>query len=242
MEPLVVALPEFTGPLELLLDLIQRRQLDVTTLSLAAVADQYLEQVLARQGELEPLSEFLVVASQLLLIKSRALLLVPEERDGEDPAAELRQRLAEYQAMRAAAQWLAAREQAGWRSWPRGGELEERSLQRPLAPLSAVELARLAARLLHRVEQPTAVVEPAARPAVRERAMLLLEATAVDAWVPLAPLLGRDVPAAVATFLAVLLLVRLAILAVRQPGPYADIELRRLVREVVAAPDWAHWG
>ncbi|HZU04847.1 MAG TPA: segregation/condensation protein A [Chloroflexota bacterium] len=241
MEPLVVALPEFTGPLELLLDLIQKRQLDVTALSLAAVADQYLEQVLARQGELEPLSEFLVVASQLLLIKSRALLRLPEECDGEDPAAELRQRLVEYQAVRAVAQWLAAREQAGWRSWPHGGEREERPLQRPLAPLSGAELARLAARLLRTPEQPTTVVEPAARPAVRERAALLLRATTRDTWVPLAPLLGPDVPTAVATFLAVLLLVRLAVLAVRQPGPYAGIELRRLAQEVAAAPDWERW-
>ena len=103
--------PEFSGSLDLLLNLILKRRLDVTTVSLAVVADQYLEQVRALDGGLDSLSEFLLVASQLVLIKSRALLPANATQEPEtDPAEELRRRLAEYQVLQAAAHWLGERE------------------------------------------------------------------------------------------------------------------------------------
>ena len=107
---LSVTLPEFSGPLDLLYGLIQKRRLDVNAVSLAAVADQYLEQVFALDGDLEALSEFLPLGSQLLLIKSRTLLPAPpSEGDAEDLAEELRRRLQEYEVLRAP-------RQDGWRS------------------------------------------------------------------------------------------------------------------------------
>jgi len=74
-----VKLENFEGPLNLLLELIEKRELDITQLSLAKVADDYLE-FIEREGEIDlaNLSEFLLIASQLILLKSKALLPVFE--------------------------------------------------------------------------------------------------------------------------------------------------------------------
>lgn len=227
---LLVDVPEFSGPLDLLLSLIQKRRLDATAVSLAAIADQYLEQVLALEGELDALSEFLLLASQLLLVKSRALL--PGSAAGEpdgDPAEDLRRRLAEYQTLQAAARWLGEREAAGLRSWPRGGELPESQSPVALAPVVPSLLHRLVAERLRQrpVDQPPAILEQCRRPTLQERAQIVFAAVTVDGWHPLGGLIGADVPTAVATFLAVLALVRRGLVLVRQADPSGPLEIQR---------------
>jgi segregation and condensation protein A len=227
----VVDVPEFAGPLDLLLGLIQKRRLDVTAVSLAAVADQYLEKVLALEGELDALSEFLMLASQLLLIKSRALLPASGGTEPEiDPAEDLRRRLAEYDILRAAASWLGERESAGWRSWARGGDLPPSDAPVTIAPVAPLVLARL---LVDRLNQrppasPTDSLPPNTRPTLRARARYLLDQTSVSDWRSLESLLGCGVPSAVATFLAVLVLVRAGLLFVRQPEAAGLPEVRRV--------------
>jgi segregation and condensation protein A len=103
-----VELPEFTGPLGLLLTLIEARQLDVLTVPLGDLAGAYLEALASLDDDrLGNVSSFVAVASQLILIKSRALLprrvelppgAIPEEEP--DPEAELRARLVLYRAHR----------------------------------------------------------------------------------------------------------------------------------------------
>ncbi len=118
-----VTLPVFEGPLDLLLHLIERQELDITEVSLAQVTNQYLE-YLARFGERDPesLADFLVVAAKLLLIKSRILLpqpptsAVPDEGDeGED----LVRQLIEYRKFKDAARRLKEIETLGLRSYIR---------------------------------------------------------------------------------------------------------------------------
>jgi len=101
---------EFEGPLDLLLDLIEQEKLDVTTFSLAKIADDYLQEVRRLQEvKVESLVDFLVVASQLLVIKSRALLPLLEQPTGESASAdELARRLAELKKFREAAELIAA--------------------------------------------------------------------------------------------------------------------------------------
>src|SRR5215510_15378883 len=96
----LVTLPAFDGPLGLLLALIEARQLDVLTVPLGALADAYLDALATLEGDrMGNVSAFVAVASQLILIKSRALLprrietapgVLPE--DEPDPEAELRAR------------------------------------------------------------------------------------------------------------------------------------------------------
>ena len=119
-----IQLPVFSGPLDLLLHLIERDELDITAVSLVAVTDQYLEQVRHLTGErLEQLMDFLSIGARLLLIKSQALLPQapsgPETEEEEDPAEALARQLRLYRRFKAAAGSLAQREQSGLRTYLR---------------------------------------------------------------------------------------------------------------------------
>jgi segregation and condensation protein A len=118
-----VTLPVFEGPLDLLLHLIERQELDITEVSLAQVANQYLDH-LAHIEERNPdrLADFLVVAAKLLLIKSRALLpqpAVPPEPEEGDIGDDLVRQLIEYKRFKEVAGWLATMEEEGLRSYVR---------------------------------------------------------------------------------------------------------------------------
>mgnify|MGYP001145747732 CR=1 FL=1 len=85
-----VAIPVYEGPLALLLDLIERAELDITTVALAQVTDQYLAYVRALEHVTpEDISSFLVIASKLIQIKSEALLPRPPTREVGETAVEL---------------------------------------------------------------------------------------------------------------------------------------------------------
>lgn len=126
-----VQLEVFEGPLDLLLQLIRREELEITAISLAAVTDQflaYVEQLHATDDAINPkrqaaMASFLEVAAQLLLIKSRELLPrsadARTEEDEEDPAELLAQRLREYAQFKEAAVTLKQRDSAGLRSFVR---------------------------------------------------------------------------------------------------------------------------
>lgn len=150
-----IELPVFSGPLDLLLHLIERNELDITAVSLVVVTDQYLEQVRRLSGErLEQLMDFLSVGARLLLIKSRALLPVsPEDtgvEDEEDPAEALARQLRLYRRFKAAAGFLARQEHEGLRTYLRVAPPPalERSLD-----LSGIDLDSLIAALRAALER-----------------------------------------------------------------------------------------
>ncbi len=124
-QPYQVKLTVFQGPLELLLHLIQREELDITKVSLAQVTDQYLEYIgLLEELTAEILADFLVVAAKLLLIKSQFLLPRPptapgEEEGEEDIGDELARQLIEYKRFKDAALELKQREEMGLRAYVR---------------------------------------------------------------------------------------------------------------------------
>src|SRR3974390_2197340 len=109
-----VTLPAFDGPLALLLALIEARQLDVLTVPLGALAGAYLDALATLDADrMGNVSAFVAVASQLILIKSRAMLprrpaegAIPLAGEGPDPEAELRARLVLYRAFRDAGRRL----------------------------------------------------------------------------------------------------------------------------------------
>lgn len=122
-QPYRVRLEVFEGPLDLLLHLIEKQELDITTVSLAVVTDQYLEYIAhLDQLNAETLADFVVVAAKLLLIKSRALLPTPpmlvvegEEDVGDDLVRQLR----EYKKFKQLAHQLRQREENGLRAYLR---------------------------------------------------------------------------------------------------------------------------
>jgi len=134
-KPYEVRLAIFEGPLDLLLHLIEREELDITKVSLAQVTDQYLEYIsLLEQLNAEILADFLVVAAKLLLIKSETLLpqppRAPGEEEEEDIGEELARQLIEYKKFKEAAIELREREEMGLRTYVRVAPPPK--LERPL--------------------------------------------------------------------------------------------------------------
>src|SRR5258705_4328641 len=131
--PYTIHLPGFEGPLDLLLHLIERNQLEITTISLVAVTDQFIKYLRTwDEPPLPRLAEFVAMAARLLLIKSRSLLPRQprqEESTGEadelDDAEQLRRHLIEYKTAREIARALRAREIAGLQSFSRVARLVE---------------------------------------------------------------------------------------------------------------------
>jgi segregation and condensation protein A len=124
-----VHLEVFEGPLDLLLKLIERRQLDISKVALADVTGAFLSYMSAHPDmPPAPMASFVWVASKLLWIKSQALLPRPPaaraEDDEEDPGDELVRRLEAYKRVQEAAKWLRGRETAGLRSYERPATLQ----------------------------------------------------------------------------------------------------------------------
>jgi len=116
-DALELVLEAFQGPLDLLLYLIRKHNLDVLDIPMAQLTQQYMGYIeLMRQGRLELAAEYLLMAAVLIEIKSRMLLpRLPKATDeeGEDPRVELMRRLLEYEQMKLAAQKLNEMPQAG---------------------------------------------------------------------------------------------------------------------------------
>lgn len=155
-----VELPVFEGPLQLLLHLIESRQLDVLTVPLAEVADGYVEHLARHPVDAANLSEFVAIAAQLIYLKSRRLLPsepLPPVPDGADEPdeEELRRRLLEYRALRDASMALGERDGVApvMRREPRESDLPEV----PAEPLPV-------AVLVNRLEMLAAIPEPVPPP------------------------------------------------------------------------------
>ncbi len=117
-----VDLPVYQGPLDLLLQLIEREELDITKVALAQVTDQYLAHVRAlEQQNLSDIADFILIAARLLLIKSDALLPRPPERapGEEDPGEALARQLILYKKYKELSEILRQREAEGLRSYLR---------------------------------------------------------------------------------------------------------------------------
>src|ERR671937_2852158 len=126
-EELKISLPLYEGPLDLLLDMIRKQKLDIYDIPIAKVTEQYLAYLhVMEEMNVDVASEFLVIAAQLIYIKSRMLL--PPDPDGtpeeqEDPRAELVRRLIEYEKFRNAAQMLYQRELVENAAWSNPGAI-----------------------------------------------------------------------------------------------------------------------
>jgi segregation and condensation protein A len=247
-----VQVAEFDGPLALLLSLIESRQLDVLTVPLGALADAYLD-ALGRlpADRLGNVSAFVAVASQLILIKSRAMLprqpdltkSAPSVDEGADPEAELRARLVLYRAHRDAGLQLAhqaSRRIGLFRREPGIARATALAGARPTdAPtldpaLLALAVARLAA-IAPPLELPP---ETMARTVTLAERSAIIRAALRDApSVVLQELLAgvRDRVVIAVTFLAMLELVKRREIVVEQAASWGPIVARATTAEERAA-------
>lgn len=230
-DALEVFLDAFEGPLDLLLYLIKRQNLDILDIPIASITDQYMEYVELMKGlKLELAAEYLVMAAMLAEIKSRMLLPRPsaEGEDEEDPRAELIRRLQEYERFRQAAQDLDALPRLERDVFAAQAELPSGHLRRipPEVDLREVlialrgVLARADLFTSHRVEKESL--------SLRERMSLVLERVRGGGFVRFTALFdvteGRA--GVVVTFLAILELIKAATLELVQPEPFAPIHVR----------------
>ncbi len=252
-----IRLSIFEGPLDLLLHLIERRQMEITAISLVAVTDQFLEYVRDWQEEEPPLArlaEFITVGAKLLFIKSRSLLPQPSREDEASEvdeamaeAEDLRRHLLEYKLAKEIARLLREREAAGLMSFPRPGPLIAADELLAWAPpkLVGLEVEALAAAF-HRVleerrrSQPEPLPLPVAR--VSDKIAEIEAALAAHGQVVFEDLL-RAAPSrlvVVVTFLAVLELWHEERIQVSQEGLFAPMLLLPGARVPVEAAVAAH--
>jgi len=232
-----VRLEGFEGPLDLLLHLIRKNRYDIYDIPIARILDEYLKVLeVITELDLDLASEFLVMAATLAEIKSRMLLPTPEEpeaEEGADPRAELVRRLLEYERMREAALELEQRPQLGRdvfvRTW-RAAELDEVEL--PEAPLELDLFQLLLAfkgildeapeEFVHEVVRQRVSIQEAIQDVLEhfQRLPAGMGLSFRDLFPP-RPSRGR----VVATFLALLELVRLRAIRVAQVAPFAEIRV-----------------
>jgi segregation and condensation protein A len=227
-----VSVDVFDGPLDLLLSLVKEQQLDIATVPLALVADQYFAFIAAMEAlDVEVAADYLVIASTLVFLKSKALLPpIPHEFEAGEESAEavearLRERLIAYSRYRDASRDLQTRalEAAAFYLRSEGGDPSAELTQR-----YKIDVAKLARAL----EAALRSAKPEVRTIVRERVSLIEQMELVSKTVRrdgrasfLALVAGGDRFTIIVTFLAVLELVRRGRINVAQSGAFHDIAL-----------------
>ena len=171
-----IQLPNFEGPLDLLLHLIRKHELDILDLPIAFITDKYLEYLGLMEGlNLDIASEYLVMAATLAHIKSKMLLpRPPEDQDDEhadeaDPRAELIRRLLEYQKYKTVAADLGGRPISGRDVFGRGAPPPSADGPPPLKEVSVFKLLDALKKIAERVTASVALEVDAERMTIQER-------------------------------------------------------------------------
>ena len=233
---LEVFLEAFEGPLDLLLYLIRRQNLDILDIPIAEISRQYVQYIeLMKEMQFELVGEYLVMAATLAEIKSRMLLPRPESADGEeeeDPRAELVRRLQEYVRFKKAAADLDDLERLERDVVQGSAEVVERKVVTKLPDVTLKELLLAFKDVLDRSQMFAAHQVQREALSVRERMSAVLMAVQGDQTVEFVklfdPMEGRM--GVTVTFLAVLELVKESLLDVFQVEPFAPISVRSAQR------------
>jgi segregation and condensation protein A len=233
-QPYQLTLPLFEGPLDLLLHLIEREELDITEIALLAVTDQYMAMLHEpEQLNLDALADFIAIGARLLFLKSRALLPRPPQVDGppieeDDDADDLARQLIEYRLFKEAAGRLRDIETAGLRSFPRIAPAPEFPPPLGLDGVTVDLLQRIVEAALTRKteEEPVQVIHPH-KVTVREKIELIRELLAADGRASFRVLVEqcRTRMEVVVSFMAVLELIKSCLIDAVQDVSFEDIVL-----------------
>ncbi len=228
-DALEVFFDSFEGPLDLLLYLIRKANVDVLDIPMARLTEQYMEYVeIMRHKNLELAAEYLVMAAMLMEIKSRMLLPRPKAIEDEtDPRAELVRRLLEYERMKAAAQKLDAIPQLG-RDYDRVEVWIEQTMVERLPQVGVEDLAAAWRTLLARARVMQNHHIGREELSVREHMTRIMRRLAEGKFTEFISLFdpSKGVPVLVVNFLAVLELVRERLIDVTQAEPFSPIYVK----------------
>jgi segregation and condensation protein A len=254
--PLNVRLDQYEGPLDLLLDLIRKQQIDIRNIPIATITAQYLgylEQ--AREMDLDIGAEFVFMAATLIHIKSRMLLptdpeLRKDDETGEDPREELVQRLLEHERFKNAAQMLLqkqALEEAVLSNPALKAFKDDEGAEAELA-VDVVDIVRTFQQILERARnKPVLAVDEESVTVGQMIEYLRRRLTLEERPVKLKQLLQhtQSQRALICMFLALLELVRLQAILLRQVGTFGDIIVKKhenfdtvLAEQSAVRDDW----
>lgn len=229
-DALEVFFDTFEGPLDLLLYLIRKANIDILDIPMARLTEQYLEYVeLMRRRNLELAAEYLLMAALLMEIKSRMLLPRPRalQEEEEDPRAELVRRLSEYERMKLAAHKLDALPLLGRDFLTVEVWIEQAAVQR-LPQVRSEDLIAAWQSLLTRARMTQHHKVTREELSVREFMSNMLRRLQGGQFINFTSLfdLNKGVAVVVVSFLALLELVRESLIEVTQSEPYAPIYVK----------------
>lgn len=230
-----VFLEAFEGPLDLLLYLIKKQNLNILDIPIAEVTRQYMEYVeLMKELSLELAAEYLVMAAILAEIKSRMLLPRPENADGieEDPRAELIRRLQEYERFKQAAEDIDKLPRQGRDSFVASATIQELVFEKPHPQVDFKELLLALVDVLKRMELNASHQIQREPLSVRERMTRILSALQDKEFIIFSnmftPEEGRL--GVVVSFLAMLELLKDHLIEFVQTSPFGPIHLKAAAR------------
>jgi segregation and condensation protein A len=252
-DALEVFLEAFEGPLDLLLYLIKRQNLDILDIPVAQITHQYMQYVeLMKALNFELAAEYLVMAAMLGEIKSRSLLPRPKVEEGEDdhdPRAELIRRLQEYERFKKAAEDIEALPRLERDFWNVKAKRPDYTRERADPDVDLKELLLALKDVMHRADMFESHHVSREKLSTRERMADVLDRLRTGEFVPFFTLFLPEEGRAgvVVTFIAVLELIKSSLVEVIQSEPFAPLHLKartvllededRLPFEVSAAND-----
>ena len=230
-DALEVILEAFEGPLDLLLYLIRRQNLDILDIDVAEITKQYMGYIeLMASIQLELAAEYLVMAAMLAEIKSRMLLprQQSEEEDEEDPRAELIKRLQEYERFKQAAEDIDELPRMGRDIHRATAEAPDRDQQRPHPAVDMRELVAALADVLKRSEMFESHQIEMEKLSTRERMSQVMENLRDNQFVPFVALftLEEGRLGVVVTFLAVMELIKESLVEIVQSESFGPIHVK----------------
>jgi len=227
--------PVYEGPLDLLLNLIERAELDITAVSLGMMTDQYLAYINGlEQINADEISAFLVIAAKLLQIKSEALLPRPPERQAgeEDPGRALVDQLKLYKRFKEIGQWMHTRQDANLRTYLRVAPPPKVEAKLDLSNVTLDRLVAAATEAFAKeaAKKPLGEVIAPPRITIREKIDLISKTMRDLERSTFRTLLTRGSSRLeiVVTFLAMLELIKRYRIQAHQEGLFDDIEIRRM--------------
>ena len=231
-----IKLDIFEGPLDLLLYLIRKNEIDIYNIPIALIAEQYLSYLdMMRSLNLDLAGEYLVLASTLIYIKSKLLLPLAEggaeEEEGEDPRAELVRQLLEYQAFKEAALRLDDRPLLERDVFKRGAPVEEPTTAEEtddaLVEVDVFELVTAFRRIIAGLDLKEDLEIDAEKMSLTDRINEIMERLTEEGQITFADLLGdrTDRRRIIYTFLAILELMKLRMVRAYQSGSFGAIRL-----------------
>jgi len=231
-DALQVFLEAFEGPLDLLLYLIRRQNLDILDIPIAEITKQYMSYIgVMREMQLELAGEYLVMAATLAEIKSRMLLPRPPAAEGDeegDPRAELVRRLQEYERFKRAAQDIEEMHRIDRDTFPASAELVERRVVKLQPNVTLQEMLVALKDVMQRAEMFAHHHISRERLSVRQRMSDVLGTMRTQAFVEFVALFNAEEGrmGVTVTFIAILELLREGLIEIVQSEPYAPIHVR----------------